>query len=166
MAAHRIFVAKDTFKFSCAHMTVFPDGTKERLHGHNYTLAVALDLAAIGLADLIDFGPLKAALRELCAEWRERTLLAAKNPHFRVVADDGQEIEFLLCGQRYVLPRGDVLLLPITNVVVEELAALVADMLSARPAGSWRPGVVSAIEVTVCESPGQGAVHRRERAPA
>ena len=33
---HRIFVGKDVHKFSSAHMTVFPDGSKERLHGHNF----------------------------------------------------------------------------------------------------------------------------------
>lgn len=30
---HRIYVGKDAHKFSAAHMTVFPDGKKERLHG-------------------------------------------------------------------------------------------------------------------------------------
>ena len=36
---HRISIAREQYKFSCAHMTVFADGTKERLHGHNYTIA-------------------------------------------------------------------------------------------------------------------------------
>ena len=47
---HRIVIAREQYKFSCAHMTVFPDGTKERLHGHNYTIAVALEVDQIGLA--------------------------------------------------------------------------------------------------------------------
>jgi hypothetical protein len=40
---HRVLVAREQYKFSCAHMTVFPDGTKERLHGHNYQRS-AVDL--------------------------------------------------------------------------------------------------------------------------
>jgi len=46
---HRILIARAEHKFSCAHMTVFPDGTKERLHGHNYTIAVAIEVAGIEL---------------------------------------------------------------------------------------------------------------------
>ena len=38
-ARHRIFTGKDVHKFSSAHMTVFPDGSKERLHGHNFSRA-------------------------------------------------------------------------------------------------------------------------------
>ena len=40
---HRISIAREQYKFSCAHMTVFADGTKERLHGHNYTVAIEID---------------------------------------------------------------------------------------------------------------------------
>jgi hypothetical protein len=45
MARHyyRIYIRKEALKFSAAHMTVFPDGTKERLHGHNYRTEVILD---------------------------------------------------------------------------------------------------------------------------
>ena len=32
----RLHIRKEALKFSAAHMTVFPDGTKESLHGHNY----------------------------------------------------------------------------------------------------------------------------------
>ena len=31
------------------------DGTKERLHGHNYTIAVALDVARIDVAAMLPF---------------------------------------------------------------------------------------------------------------
>src|SRR5215208_1596525 len=129
---HRLTVARDQYKFSCAHMTVFPDGTKERLHGHNYQLGIALDVSDVSLGAMIPFAALKAALGELCHAWKERVLLAARNPHYQVVRDDGQELEFRLCGQRYVLPRGDVMLLPIDNIAVEPLAAHIADLLSER----------------------------------
>jgi 6-pyruvoyltetrahydropterin/6-carboxytetrahydropterin synthase len=164
-APHRIFVAKEGFKFSCAHMTVFPDGTKERLHGHNYRVGAALDLADVSFAKLVDFGPLKAAIRELCGEWRERTLIAAANPHLEIAADGPDELEFRLCGQRYVLPRGDVTLLPLDNLVVEQLAALIAARLADRLRPGWPPGVVTGLEVTVLESEGQGATHYLELAP-
>jgi 6-pyruvoyltetrahydropterin/6-carboxytetrahydropterin synthase len=154
---HRLTVAREQYKFSCAHMTVFPDGSKERLHGHNYQLGVALEVNDVSFGAMIPFAPIKAALGELCHAWKERVLLATRNPHYQVVSDDGQELEFRLCGQRYVLPRGDVLLLPIDNIAVEPLAAHIASLLSERLASILAPPHVLGLECTVEESPGQGA---------
>ena len=154
-SSHRIGIAREQYKFSCAHMTVFPDGTKERLHGHNYTIAVAIDVDSVELAAMIPFTPIKQAISELCALYKERVLLAEKNPHFQIVRDDG-ELEFKLCGERYVLPRGDALLLPIDNISVEALAQHVASILQTKLAVLAAPQV-RALEVTVEESPGQGA---------
>ena len=136
-------------------MTVFADGTKERLHGHNYTIAVAIEVDRVELSAMIPFAPIKAALGELCAAWKEHLLLAAKNPFFEMVRDD-DELEFKLCGERYVLPRQDALLLPIDNVSVEALAAHIATLLRERIVLLDASHVV-AIEVTIAESPGQGA---------
>lgn len=152
--AHRIRIARAEHKFSCAHMTVFPDGSKERLHGHNYTVAVALEVPRVELAQMVPFATIKAEIAELCAAWKERVLLAARNPWFELVRDT-DELEFRLCGARYVLPRGDALLLPIDNVSVEALAAYVAALLRDRFAALVPQAV--ALEVAIEESPGQGS---------
>ena len=135
-------------------MTVFPDGSKERLHGHNYTVALALSVDRIELAAMIPFAPVKAAIAELCQTFREHVLLATENPFFALIRDDS-ELEFTLCGDRYVLPRRDALLLPIDNISVESLAAHVAMVLRDRLAGLEVRA--RALEVTIEESPGQGA---------
>lgn len=162
--SHRIFVARAEHKFSCAHMTVFPDGRKERLHGHNYTLSLALDLADLSFDHLIDFGLLKKALAWLCAEWRETTLIAAKSPHARIDQRDG-EVELVLCGARYVFPAEDVRLLPIANTSVEDLATLAAARLTERLAPALCGSAALGLEVRVEESPGQGAAVYRPLAP-
>jgi 6-pyruvoyltetrahydropterin/6-carboxytetrahydropterin synthase len=155
MSRHRLTLARAQYKFACAHMTVFPDGTKERLHGHNYTVALALDVARVDLAAMVPFAAIKACLAELCAAWKEHVLIAARNPHLVIVRDDGAELELTLCGQRYVMPRQDALLLPIDNVSVEGLAAHVAELLRERIA-ALSPHML-ALEVTIEEVPGQGA---------
>lgn len=134
-------------------MTVFADGTKERLHGHNYTVAVAIEVARIELDAMLPFASIKAALAQLCAAWKEHVLVASGNPFLRILRDDA-ELEFTLCGERYVMPRGDVLLLPIDNVSVEALAAHVAGELRGKLGAA---GVAKTLEVTIEESPGQGA---------
>jgi 6-pyruvoyltetrahydropterin/6-carboxytetrahydropterin synthase len=158
---HRITIARPQYKFSCAHMTVFPDGTKERLHGHNYTVSVALDVASVELAAMIPFAGIKASLEALCQDWKEHVLLAERSPFMKILRDEGGnegeggELELTLCGKRYVMPREDALLLPIDNVSVEALAAHIVAILSERIAGL--SANVQAIEVTIEEVPGQGA---------
>lgn len=150
---HRIAIAREQYKFSCAHMTVFADGTKERLHGHNYTIAVEIEVDGVDLQSMVPFAPIKTALGELCALWKEHVLLAAKNPFFEIIRDD-DDLEFKLCGERYMLPRHDALLLPIDNISVEALAAHVAELLAARLDDLAH---ATSLTVTVEESPGQGA---------
>ena len=150
--SHRIRIARAEHKFSVAHMTVFPDGTKERLHGHNYTVAVEIEVERIELEAMIPFTSIKTAIGELCATFKERVLIAERNPFLTIIAD-GPELELTLCGERYVFPRADVLLLPIDNVSVEALASYAATQLASRLALA----TARAISVTIEESPGQGS---------
>lgn len=156
---YRIRVARELFKFSCAHMTVFPDGRKERLHGHNYTMAVAVDLADASFSNMVDYASIKGAGQKLAHSLRERLLIAEKNPHLAVDRDEGPggEVEFRLAGKRYVLPREDVLLLPIDNVSTEALAGYASAVIGEGLAELIPAGTAVGIEVTVEESPGQGA---------
>ena len=154
---HRIVVGKDRHRFSCAHMTVFPDGTKERLHGHNFQVTAALDLHDVSFARFLDFARVKSALDRLCEAWDERLLIAERSPFLEIVRRDAEEIELRLCGRRYVLPADEVALLPVENVVVEALAEELAMRLVAELGGALKPEVVAGIDVSVSESPGQGA---------
>lgn len=146
-------------------MTVFPDGSKERLHGHNYYLSLTLELHSIAFAEMVDFAPIKKAIAKLCQEWKEHTLLATENPYYELISLSDEEIEFRLCKARYVLPREDVVLLPIDNLAVEPLSELACQKIVADLGDLLVPGVVEAIEVSVEENPGQGATtrHRIER---
>lgn len=156
-ARSRIVVDKDEHKFSCAHMTVFADGSKERLHGHNFRLSAVIELAAEPSAAILDFGRVKAVLGAICAELKEHLLIAARSPALRIMRHDADEFEMELCARRYVVPSEDVMLLPVDNIVVETLArhlwARVAEGLHAE---LQMAGALS-LEVTVTESPGQGA---------
>ena len=154
-ARHRIFVGQDQHKFSVAHMTVFPDGSKERLHGHNFNVSVALDLRTIAFEALLDLGIVKHAVEAQCREWNEHFLLGEKNPRLTIVRRDA-ELEFVLCGKRYVLPADEVVLLPVENVIVETLSVEFARRLIARLGAALRPDVVAGIEVDVREARGQG----------
>ncbi|MCG3173848.1 MAG: hypothetical protein GMKNLPBB_02055 [Myxococcota bacterium] len=156
---HRIYVGKDTHKFSAAHMTVFPDGTKERLHGHNFQVTVAFDLTNVEFQSLVDFGMIKQVLSNLCLRWDQQLILAAHCPHFRIQRRDSREIEFELCGKHYVAPADEVLLLPLTNIVVETLAMEFARQFVELLGDRYPAGVVAGLEVTISESHGQGGAY-------
>ena len=155
-SVHRIWVGKDVHKFSCAHMTVFPDGSKERLHGHNFQVAIGLDLLSIAPADFVDFALVKRALQAECDALTEHLLLAARSRQLSIIRHDEQELEFTLCGRRYVIPADEAVLLPVDNIVVEVLAQHLAQRLATRLGATLRPDVVAGMAVTVTESGGQG----------
>lgn len=155
--SYRISIKRERFKFSCAHMTVFPDGTKERLHGHNYVLSLSLELQDISFKKMVDFAILKNAMKALCLEWKERTFIAQCNPFYEEIVNSADELEFKLCGKRYVIPKEDCLLLPIDNAAVEPLVEYALEWLTSRLAPVLNDAPVLSMTVTIDENPGQGA---------
>lgn len=156
---HRLFVGQDQHKFSVAHMTVFPDGSKERLHGHNFNVTVAIDLHHVSFESFMDIGILKKAVDACCRDWNERILLPESSPRIEFIRRDEVEVEFRLCGKRYVVPAEDAVILPCDNVVVENLTILFAQRLVERMGDALRRDVVAGIEVDVREARGQGGTY-------
>lgn len=152
-AGYVLHLSKQDFKFSAAHFTLFPDGSGEFLHGHNFQLGVELsgpELGALGL--LVDVAGLKQEIRALCKSLDERTLIPEQSPLLKIdQAPDAVSIRF--SARRYTLPEGDVLLLPLSNITMELLAKYLWRKLAA-----WLQGnaaTVGALCVEVEESAGQ-----------
>lgn len=157
--SYRVSIRKEALKFSSAHMTVFPDGTKESLHGHNYRTEISLDLAEASLEKMLPFATLKRALRGICEQWDEKLLLAARCPFLSLRTEGvaADEIEFWLCGRHYVLPRAEVELLPVTNITTETLAAeACARLLTALGSTFAQDYGVRRLELRIDEITGQG----------
>jgi 6-pyruvoyltetrahydropterin/6-carboxytetrahydropterin synthase len=160
----RLHIRKQALKFSAAHMTVFPDGSKERLHGHNYFTELTVGVSETSLKKMVSFSLFKQALAKVCAQWDEKVLLATDCPHLKLSAGKGKETEFTLCGKRYVLPTEEVEKIGVDNITSENLAA--EALRHILPALQKAPEFKSVefLELRVDESPGQGASCRWERA--
>jgi 6-pyruvoyltetrahydropterin/6-carboxytetrahydropterin synthase len=156
---HRLFLGKQNHKFSVAHMTVLPDGSKERLHGHNYQVSMAVDLRDVSFQNFLHFDVFKRALEAQCKAWDEHLLLAEKNPHLEIVRRDAVELEFRLTGKRYVVPADEVVLLPIENVVVETLSVEFCKRFIERMGADLAPRLVAGVEITISETAGQGGTY-------
>ena len=155
---HRIYVGKDAHKFSAAHMTVFPDGTKERLHGHNFQVSVAIDLKDVSFKSFLDFSIIKEALNGQCKALDDRLLLAEKCPHLQIIKSDKVEVEFTLCNKRYVVPADEVLLLPLENIATETLAMEFGKRFVQRLDATLIKRLIVGVEVNITESRGQGGM--------
>ena len=142
-------------------MTVFPDGSKEKLHGHNFNVTVALELRTVSFATLLDIGVLKKAVEAQCREWNEHLLVGERCPELEILRREG-EVEFRLCGKRYVLPAEDVIFLPLENVIVETLSMEFARRVVERLGAALRRDVVAGVEVDVREARGQGGSYYME----
>jgi 6-pyruvoyltetrahydropterin/6-carboxytetrahydropterin synthase len=154
---YRLHIRKEALKFSAAHMTVFPDGTKESLHGHNYRTELTVEFDTQSLDQMIAFSEFKKGMKRICASWDEKVILAANCPHMKIVSDSAKEIEFTLCGKRYALPKDETILLPIDNVVTEALAREFLVQLVAELDPRILRAPVTLLELKVEEITGQGA---------
>jgi 6-pyruvoyltetrahydropterin/6-carboxytetrahydropterin synthase len=147
----RIVLAKEDFKFSAAHFTLFSGGRAELLHGHNYRVRV--ELSGDGLDEeglLVDLEVFKKKLRAVCAGLDSRTLLPGESSRLDWNRDQGS-IE-VRCGERvYRFPEEDTLVLPLANTSMELLARMIWEDLAAGLAGTQ----VDALGVSVEESAGQ-----------
>lgn len=153
---YTLLFAKEDFKFSSAHFTLFGPGEAERLHGHNYQ--VALELVGRALDDdglLVDFGRVKGRIRELCARLDSRTLVPEECPYLDVERSDGV-VTVRFDERLYRFPEADTVLLPIANTSIELFARYLWREL--RP--SLTETHVELLGVNVAETAGQCCWYR------
>jgi 6-pyruvoyltetrahydropterin/6-carboxytetrahydropterin synthase len=156
----RVSVTKDYLVFASAHFITFAGHRCEGLHGHNYRVSVTLD----GALDpeswfVFDFVALKHIMRDLCDEIDHKVLLPLENPKIQI-GRQGDAVTVAYEGKpRYVFPKSDCALLPITNTTVEMLAQLLASRLRAELETRGARGL-TAIEMEVEENFGQSAIYQ------
>jgi 6-pyruvoyltetrahydropterin/6-carboxytetrahydropterin synthase len=125
-------LAKEHHVFSAAHFITFGGDVCERLHGHNYRVAVEV----FGPLDenhyVIDFIALRDELKTITDELDHHMLLPTAHRQIRVTAGNGEvEVVFTPDGRRWVFPLGDCVLLPVANTTAELLADYIGRRLLA-----------------------------------
>jgi 6-pyruvoyltetrahydropterin/6-carboxytetrahydropterin synthase len=155
---YQIQIRREPLKFAAAHMTVFPDGTKESLHGHNYTTDVTFDMQGTQLQDMVSFSYFKKIMKGICDQWDEKVLLPKHCPYFSIQSQTLTETEFTLCNKRYVLPTDEIELLETDNITSETLALLFCNQLVSKIDPGLLNKTIHKIHVKIEETPGQGAI--------
>ncbi len=162
-AHYHVRLAREDLAFAAAHFITF-GGQCERLHGHNYRVAVEVHGPLDANHYVVDFVALADIVRQLLAELDHHVLLPTEHAEIRVAADD-REVTATFQDRRWVFPRGDCVLLPVANTTAELLAHHLAVALASRLQDrlGLRP---DRIAVEVHESPGQMGVCQIGRSDA
>lgn len=155
-----IEVDKEYLKFSAAHFLIFPDGSAERLHGHNYRVYVTLRGALSEHGLVMDFQMAKPAIRELLEELDEQWLLPGEHPELQIQPREDGVMEVRYRDRYYAAPQGDVMILPINNTSAENLATWIGGELLRRLQMRFPEVELDELQVAVEETPGQRGKYR------
>ncbi len=158
-----IDIHKENFKFSAAHFLIFPDGTAERLHGHNYRVFVEVDAALSRHGLVIDFQRVKPLVRQMVEELDEHWLVPGQHELLRVAPLPDGRVEVRYRDRHYAAPASDVLVLPINNVSAENLATHLGRELRRRLEAAFDDVVVRTLRLAVEETSGQRGVYHYAR---
>lgn len=157
-------IAKEYLKFSAAHFTIFSATERERLHGHNYSVAVSMETLIGDNGMGFSYGVIKDKVSALCESLDEYLHLPGESPHLRIEQDGDTFVAWFADEQMRFL-SSDTLVLPIRNATVEEYAWYLLDQLLAdRALVDGRD--IQAIRVSVSSGPGQSGSANWQRGDA
>ena len=145
-----LYIDKESHKFSAAHYTIFSAIERERLHGHNYSVSARIVAPMGDNGFSADYNVYKTRLATLCDSLDEYMLLAGESP-YQQIAEAGSCFRVSYAEEEMLFLQSDTLVLPITNVTVEELSYYLLQQLLLDSAGED----LREIELCVASGPGQ-----------
>ena len=120
----------------------------ERIHGHNWRVAVEVDGPLDENHYVFDFIALRDLTRDLVAELDHRMLLPTESALIRL-EDDGPNVVARFGDRHWSFPREECVLLPVANTTAE----LIADWIAGR--------LLDAFGAPACPSPRRSASRSR-----
>ncbi len=158
----RVRVTKDHLVFSAGHfITIETPGGEicERLHGHNWRVAVEVAGPLDQNQYVFDFIALRDNLQKIVDRLDHRMLLPTKHPNIRL--NFGlHETEVHYHDRRWVFPSDECVLLPIEQTTAELIAKWIGTTLDLGLAAQGWPKLPS-LRIEVEENFGQWAIWER-----
>jgi 6-pyruvoyltetrahydropterin/6-carboxytetrahydropterin synthase len=152
----RVRVTKDHLVFSAAHFITFNGNICERLHGHNWRVAVEVTGPLDENHYVFDFIALRDNLQAIVLELDHHMLLPTQHPSIHVVANEA-EVEVRFEERRWVFPLEDCVLLPVANTTAERIAEWIGGRLRDRIKPTHAHPLTS-VQIEVEENFGQWAI--------
>ena len=152
---YTVRVSKDYLVFSSGHFITYSGDQCERLHGHNYRVAVEVEDGLDENYYVFDFIALKDLTRAIVDELDHRMLLPTRSDLIRL-EEDGPNWLVRYQDRRWSFPRNECALIPIANTTAELLADHIAGRLRSEFHAHGLP-TPRVLRVEVEESFGQSA---------
>ena len=153
---YRVRVTKDHLVFSAAHFITFNGNICERLHGHNWRVAVEVTGPLDDNSYVFDFIALRDATQFLVNELDHHVLLPTKHPSIHVTVED-REVTTVFESRRWIFPREDCVLLPVANTTAELIAHWMANRLKVTLGSHPGASKLQTLTVEIEENFGQWA---------
>ncbi|MBT5030932.1 MAG: 6-pyruvoyl tetrahydropterin synthase [Proteobacteria bacterium] len=151
-----IEIEKQFMHFSAAHFTIFSATERERLHGHNYYLAVKITGEVDNNGLCFDYDLPKERLRDMCNRLDEYMLLPEFSPYLEI-QDAGEQYRVLYDKVEMFFLKSDTQILPLKNITIEELSGYFCDQLCSDKA--WLTELkIDSVDMKISSGPGQWAV--------
>ena len=155
---YRVSLQKEQLVFSAAHFITFAGDICECLHGHNYGVRAEV----VGSLDeneyVIDFIAFRDALAAIVKQLDHHVVLPTSHPLIKV-REEGNEVITTFREKRWIFPREDCMLLPISNTTAEKLAWWIGQEVRSALKSKVNPGIQE-LEVAVDENHGQWGLCR------
>jgi len=149
----KITISKEYLKFSAAHFTIFSATDRERLHGHNFSVAADVTAPVGDNGMCFSYRIIKDKMQARGSELDEYMLLSGDSPYLEI-AEEGDQFRVVFNDEVMFFRRDDTRVLPVKNATVEEYAWYMLQELLADPELVDQRDL-RAIEVRVSSGPGQ-----------
>lgn len=150
---YRLYVNRDDFTFSASQILIINDELEE-LSGHNFHITADIEATHLKTDGvIIDFRILKRFLREIVNRFNHRTIVPMKN-NLLTISNNNDQCTILYKNDSISFPARFGVFIDKNNASCECLAIEIADMLTEKLKDYKISGT---LEITLSESPGQGA---------
>ncbi|WP_095140671.1 6-pyruvoyl trahydropterin synthase family protein [Legionella spiritensis] len=149
---------KESMKFSAGHTTLFSATEREPLHGHMYTVYLALTTWVEENGMTFDYRYYKDRIHQLCRHLNQTFLMPKFSP-FLTFAEDDTYYYFTFNHKKIPFLKEDVTIMPLTNITVEELSRWFVEELIKDREELIRHRIEK-IVIKVFSAPGQSASHQ------
>lgn len=144
---------KDEFSFSAGHFTIFSATEREDLHGHNYNVALEMQVTIKDNGLAFDYRVYKKKILSLTDKIDRRFLLPSQSTYL-TIEDAGDMWLAHFNNEKIPFLKRDVVILPVTNVTIEELSYWFLQQLTQNTRELEQHGIQQ-IKLSVFNGPGQ-----------
>jgi 6-pyruvoyltetrahydropterin/6-carboxytetrahydropterin synthase len=140
-------IHKEELKFSAGHFMLFSGTHRETMHGHDYQVGVAFDCTVGNNGMSFDVRDYKERLRTVIQTLDYRFILPNHSP-FLKLKEQNEKWLATMGAETFSFYKKDVIVLPITNVTLEDLSNWFLQQLTHNQQ-ELRAHTIHAIRVTI-----------------